>query len=181
MPRRPPLVPAFALTTVTVKVHDAAWPSLELGQLLVDAKFTPPEARPGSVSRAGLVEAARSTECVLVAVTAPAGYGKSNFLAEWARAEDRHTAWVSLDRFDDDPAMLLVSLASACCRLGLSGADLVADVRGRGVSVLGRGSGTRPWVASTHPDDMMAVKRHLRCHGTTRLVSYDRRPRMTRR
>ena len=29
------------------------------------------------------------------------------------RREDRRVAWVSLDRFDDDPAMLLVSLASA--------------------------------------------------------------------
>ena len=43
----------------------------------------------------------------MVGVTAPAGYGKSTLLAEWARAEDRRVAWVSLDRFDDDPAALL--------------------------------------------------------------------------
>jgi LuxR family maltose regulon positive regulatory protein len=73
-----------------------------------------------------------------VAVTAPAGYGKSTFLAEWAQAEDRSVAWVSLDRFDDDPARLLVSLASAYCQAGLGRADLVADVGGPGVSVLGR-------------------------------------------
>ena len=106
--------------------------------MLLDAKFAVPQPRAGSVSRAGLVEAARSTACTLVAVTAPAGYGKSSFLAEWAQAEDRRTAWVSLDRFDDDPAMLLVSLATACCRSGLSGTDLVADMRGLGVSLLGR-------------------------------------------
>lgn len=47
-------------------------------------------------------------------------------------------AWVSLDRFDDDPAMLLVSLATACWRAGLGGAALVADMGGVGVSVLGR-------------------------------------------
>jgi LuxR family maltose regulon positive regulatory protein len=115
-----------------------AVPGPDLGQLLLDAKFLVPEPRPGAVSRVGLIEAARSSGCRAVAVTAPAGYGKSTFLAEWAAAEDRHVAWVSLDRFDDDPAVLLVSLASAYHRAGLCGADLVADVAGPGASVLGR-------------------------------------------
>jgi ATP/maltotriose-dependent transcriptional regulator MalT len=43
-----------------------------------------------------------------------------------------------LNRFDDDPAMLLVALASAYHRAGLCGADLVADMGGPGVSVPGR-------------------------------------------
>lgn len=47
-------------------------------------------------------------------------------------------AWVSLDRFDDDPGVFLSSLASALCRAGLGTADLVADMGGPGVSVLGR-------------------------------------------
>ena len=96
------------------------------------------QPRAGAVSRANLIETARSSGCRLVAVTAPAGYGKSTFLAEWAAAEDRPVAWVSLDRFDDDPATLLASLASAYCRAGLGSADLVSDMRGHGVSVLGR-------------------------------------------
>src|SRR5215475_10088407 len=96
------------------------------------------QLRPDAVSRAKLVEAARSSGCRLVAVTAPAGYGKSTFLAEWAAAEDRPVAWVSLDRYDDDPAMLAASLASACCRAGLGGADLVADKGGGPGWVLGR-------------------------------------------
>jgi LuxR family transcriptional regulator, maltose regulon positive regulatory protein len=45
--------------------------------------------------------------------------------------------WASLDRFDDDPAMLLASLASAYCRAGLGGADLIADKDGP-TWVLGR-------------------------------------------
>jgi LuxR family maltose regulon positive regulatory protein len=130
--------PAGTFPTMTVGMHDGAWPLPGLGQLLVDAKFTAPRSRMDSVSRAGLVEAARSAECILVTVTAPAGYGKSAFLAEWARAEHRRVAWVSLDRFDDDPAMLLVSLASACCRAGLTGRDLVAQMGSHGASVLGR-------------------------------------------
>ena len=92
----------------------------ELRQLLLDAKFSVPQPRPGGVSRAGLIEAARSTGCRVVGIPAPAGYGKSTLLAEWARAEDRRVAWVSLDRFDDDPATLVTSLAAAYCRAALS-------------------------------------------------------------
>ena len=73
----------------------------------------------------------------MVGVTAPAGYGKSNLLAQWAEAEDRRVAWVSLDRFDDDPAALLAVLAAAYGRIS-GHTDLIADVRGSGVSALGR-------------------------------------------
>src|SRR5215469_13114615 len=110
--------------------------SLELGQVLLDAKLSVPQPRPGAISRAKLVEAARLTDRRIVTVTAPAGYGKSTFLAQWANAEDRRVAWVSLDRFDDDPATLLLSLASAYCQAGLGHADLVADMGGLGVSAL---------------------------------------------
>src|SRR5215469_12934675 len=120
------------------KLAKAALPAPEFGQVLLDVKFAVPPPRPGAVSRAGLVKTARSSDCRIVAITAPAGYGKSTFLAEWAAAEDRRVAWVSLDRFDDDPGMLLVLLASAYCQAGLGDADLVADIRGPGVSVLGR-------------------------------------------
>jgi LuxR family maltose regulon positive regulatory protein len=106
--------------------------------LLLDAKFSVPQPRLGAVSRAQLIETARSSDCRVVGVTAPPGYGKSTFLAQWAEAEDRRVAWVSLDRFDDDPAILLVSLASAYSRADPRCAELVADMRGTGVSVLGR-------------------------------------------
>ena len=122
---------------MTVVAPGGTEPGPELGQQLLDAKFAVPQPRPGAVSHADLVKTARSSGCRVVAITAPAGYGKSTFLAEWAAAEDRRVAWVSLDRFDDDPGMLLVSLASAYCRAGLGSADLVADMTGS-VSVLGR-------------------------------------------
>jgi LuxR family maltose regulon positive regulatory protein len=123
---------------MTVNSHEAPTPPSELGRLLLDSKFAVPQPRPGVVSRADLVQTARSSDCRLVGITAPAGYGKSIFLAEWAAAEDRRVAWVSLDRLDDDPATLLVSLASAYCRAGLGSADLVDDLRGPAMSVLGR-------------------------------------------
>ncbi len=105
---------------------------------MLDAKLSIPQPRPGSVSRAALIETARASECCVVGVTAPAGYGKSTFLAQWALADDRPVAWVSLDRLDDDPSALVTLLASAFARVSPGNADLVADVGGLGVSVLGR-------------------------------------------
>jgi LuxR family transcriptional regulator, maltose regulon positive regulatory protein len=124
------------VTTVDSRHASPAVP--ELRQLLLDAKFSVPPPRPGSVSRAGLIEAARSGGHRVVGITAPAGYGKSTLLAQWARAEDRPVAWVSLDRFDDDPATLLTSLAAAYFRAGLGSADLIADLAGHGMSALSR-------------------------------------------
>ena len=120
------------------QVRAAAPPARDLGQLLLDAKLSPPELRPGSVSRARLIEAARSRGCRVVGVTAPAGYGKSTLLAEWAGMEDRRVAWVSLDRFDDDPATFLAVLAAAYARVDPSRPGLVEEVGGLGMSVLGR-------------------------------------------
>lgn len=123
---------------VTLDSSPAGAAGPKLRRLLLDAKFSVPQPRPGSVSRSGLIESVRSSGCRIVGITAPAGYGKSTLLAEWARVEDRRVAWVSLDRFDNDPATLLTSLAAAYCRAGLASADLIRDVAGAGVSPLGR-------------------------------------------
>ncbi len=37
-------------------------------------------------------------------ISAPAGYGKTNLLAEWLYRGGKNTAWVSLDKRDSDPA-----------------------------------------------------------------------------
>jgi LuxR family maltose regulon positive regulatory protein len=116
-----------------------------LAELLLDAKFSVPSPRPGAISRDDLIQRARSSACPVVGVTAPAGYGKSTFLAEWARLEDRQVGWVSLDHFDDDPAALVTLLASVYSRMDPSRAFLVAELGGAGVSLLGR---TVPRLAS---------------------------------
>ena len=123
---------------VNVELHEALRPAPRLSSLTLDAKFSVPQPHPGAVGRGDLIEKARASGCRLIAVTAPAGYGKSTFLVEWAANEDRPVAWVSLDRFDDDPATLLAALAYAYSLAGLGGADLMLDVRGPRVSVVRR-------------------------------------------
>jgi LuxR family maltose regulon positive regulatory protein len=54
-----------------------------------------------------------ASEARVVHITAPAGYGKTTLLAQWAARDPRPFAWVSLDRRDNDPAALLTYLASA--------------------------------------------------------------------
>jgi LuxR family maltose regulon positive regulatory protein len=111
---------------------------VELDESLLDAQLSIPDPHPGSVSRAGLIRTARGSGCRVVGITAPAGYGKSTLLVEWAAGEDRRVAWVALDRLDDDPAALLTLLASAFARIAPGNSGLIADMRSVGVSVLGR-------------------------------------------
>ncbi|MGF6888147.1 LuxR family maltose regulon positive regulatory protein [Nocardia sp. GAS34] len=49
----------------------------------------------------------------LVVVRAPAGYGKTTAVALWEDADNRPFAWVRLDQLDNDPAHLLLHLATA--------------------------------------------------------------------
>ena len=54
---------------VTANTRDAPAPA-DLGQLLLDAKFSVPQPRQGTVGHSDLVETARSSGCRLIAVTA---------------------------------------------------------------------------------------------------------------
>lgn len=67
--------------------------------------------RSTSVSRAGIIEKSRVAS--IVAVTAPAGYGKSILLGQWAELEQRRTVSLSLSPFDNDPSALLSAIATA--------------------------------------------------------------------
>jgi LuxR family maltose regulon positive regulatory protein len=78
------------------------------------AKVQVPAPRPGSVSRTALVNRLRAGRSApVIAITAPAGYGKTTALAQWAERDERPFAWVSVDERDDDPAVLLRHLAAA--------------------------------------------------------------------
>jgi LuxR family maltose regulon positive regulatory protein len=58
----------------------------------------PPPFRAGMVPRPRLVRRLMGCrDTPIAAIVAPAGYGKSTLLAEWAMRDDRSFAWVSLD------------------------------------------------------------------------------------
>ena len=85
---------------------------------LDESKLQEPPARTGFVAREALVARllAGPTTPVL-AVTAPAGYGKTSFLAQWAERKRPRVAWVSLDVKDNDPTVLLTYLSAALDRV----------------------------------------------------------------
>lgn len=147
-----------------------------LDDQLLEAKLSIPLPRAGLVSRAPLVEVARSSRRRVVDVTAPAGYGKSSMLTQWAALEDRPVAWVSLDRFDDDPVALLTLLAAAVARAMGGDPGIVAEVRGHPGAVLARSA---PRLASIlhHSDpafvlmvDDLHVLKSPACHDVLGIV-----------
>jgi LuxR family transcriptional regulator, maltose regulon positive regulatory protein len=73
--------------------------------VLLATKLNVPGLRPDLVPRPRLaqrLEGGRGQGLVLAC--APAGYGKTVLLAEWARRGRQPTAWLSLDTGDNDPA-----------------------------------------------------------------------------
>ena len=81
---------------------------------LVAAKLNRPLIRPGTVHRSLLIERlARGDHRPIVSVTAPAGYGKTTALAQWAGRNGQAFAWVSVDEADNDPKGLLTYVAEA--------------------------------------------------------------------
>jgi LuxR family maltose regulon positive regulatory protein len=81
---------------------------------LVTAKLHPPLMRPGTVIRSALVDRLRRDDSrPVVSVVAPAGFGKTTLLAQWAEGNGPAFAWVSADEQDNDPKVLLAYVAAA--------------------------------------------------------------------
>lgn len=81
---------------------------------VVESKINVPVMRSGLVSRTALVNRLRAqSSCPVIAVTAPAGFGKTTLLAQWARRDPRPFAWVSIDERDGDAIVLLRHVAAA--------------------------------------------------------------------
>jgi LuxR family transcriptional regulator, maltose regulon positive regulatory protein len=85
---------------------------------LVVSKLRRPAPRPGAVRRVSLVERlARDDLRPVVSVAAPAGYGKTTLLSQWAERNGQAFAWVSVDDRDNDPKVLLTYIAEALDRV----------------------------------------------------------------
>lgn len=79
------------------------------------SKTRPPQRGLGALERPrldGALTAAADAHRLTV-VAAPAGFGKTTFLGDWARNCDLPCAWLSLDRFDTQPARLFQGVVGA--------------------------------------------------------------------
>jgi LuxR family transcriptional regulator, maltose regulon positive regulatory protein len=96
---------------------------------LLDAAASERSFDRGLVSRARLVRrlmAARDIRLVLL--TAPAGYGKTTTLLDWAQHDERPFAWVALDHADNDPDHLRASMARSTHAVMRRGTEFVLVV-----------------------------------------------------
>jgi LuxR family maltose regulon positive regulatory protein len=118
---------------------------------VIESKLTIPDVRRGSVSRTALVNRLRAAGAFpTVVVVAPAGYGKTTVLAQWAAKDARPFAWLSIDERDNDPVVLLRHLAAAL--------DSIDPIEPRLVEALG----------SEQPAVWGAVMPRLAAHLTSR-------------
>ena len=101
---------------------------------LVATKLFIPKLRAGLVERLRLRERLkRGAHAKLTLISAPAGFGKTTLLAEWLAAPsagNSSTAWLSLDKDDNDPTVFWSYLVTALQNASPGiGADLLAGLR----------------------------------------------------
>jgi LuxR family transcriptional regulator, maltose regulon positive regulatory protein len=103
---------------------------------LTQAKTSRPWARPGIVSRTSLLRRLRASKLPIVSVVAPAGFGKTTLLGQWAEQDERPFAWLSIDHGDNDPALLVRYIAASMNQLELVDPDEFEALTFPGVPVL---------------------------------------------
>jgi LuxR family maltose regulon positive regulatory protein len=103
---------------------------------LVVSKLRRPSVRPGTVRRSLLIELlARGDPRPVASVVAPAGYGKTTLLSQWAERNGQLFAWVSLDERDNDPNVLLTYVAEALNAVEPIGQQVFDELASPGSSV----------------------------------------------
>ncbi len=89
---------------------------------ILAAKITAPNVPDWAVPRPRITEllAQGTRQCPLTVVTGPPGAGKTMALALWAAPEHRSVAWVSLDRYDNQPGAFWSYVVAALGRSGIA-------------------------------------------------------------
>jgi len=104
---------------------------------LLVSKLRRPLTRAGTVRRPLLIERLARADHPVVSVVAPAGYGKTTLLSQWAEANGQAFAWVSVDEPDNDPKVLLTYVAEALNEVEPVGDRVFAALASPGSSVPG--------------------------------------------
>ena len=88
--------------------------SPEQSEPLLRTKLFVPSVRSNQITRPRLIELLNGgLDKALILVSAPAGYGKTTLLSSWLRETRISSAWLSLDKRDNDPVRFLQYFLSA--------------------------------------------------------------------
>ena len=115
-------------------------PDKELELPLLRTKISIPQLPTEFVNRPRLTERInRGVKGPLTLLSAPAGFGKTNLLIEWAEATDLPVAWLTIDRDDNDLSRffryLIGALQTVEPRLGDEALDFIQSTKGGGLEV----------------------------------------------
>jgi LuxR family maltose regulon positive regulatory protein len=127
-----------------------------LGIDLLESKLHPPPQRHGVVLRAALLDRIAAADQPVVSIMAPTGYGKTTLLAQWSQRAAPRAAWLTVDQRDNDPAVLLESVAAALDRVDPLPPAVVEAMEARRPvhAVMGR---LLPWLADDRAPFTLAV------------------------
>jgi ATP/maltotriose-dependent transcriptional regulator MalT len=88
---------------------------------ILSTKLYVPPTRPNTIRRPHLIERLNEgTRRELTLIAAPAGFGKTTLLSEWAAGSEGPVAWLSLDEADSEPTRFLAYVVAALQRIDAS-------------------------------------------------------------
>jgi LuxR family transcriptional regulator, maltose regulon positive regulatory protein len=97
---------------------------------IIQTKLAAPRVPPSVVTRPRLHARLDAHRGGFVLVSAPAGFGKTVLILDWLAGQRVPTAWLSVDRSDNDPTRFFSHLAAAIASLEVPGADRAAALIG---------------------------------------------------
>jgi LuxR family transcriptional regulator, maltose regulon positive regulatory protein len=148
--------------------------------LPLDPKLHPQLGAHAQVRRAALLDhldAASGTP--VAAILAPPGYGKTTLLAQWAERDPRVFGWLTIDRRDNDPAVLLRNLSAAFDRIEPIGRRTLHPADASGASLVDVVLPQLGWALSAAAlpavlvlDDVHLLRNQDCLDAVTRLIDY---------
>jgi LuxR family maltose regulon positive regulatory protein len=109
---------------------------------VIQTKLTAPALPLRLVSRPRLHAHLDAQPARFILISAPAGFGKTALLLDWLERRSVPVAWLSVDRYDNDPARFFRHLSAAIASLPLAGAQRAAAL----VATLAQRTGPVPEV-----------------------------------